>query len=336
MTGATATTLTPEQASRRLGFIGGTDAPRILGISRFGGPLQVYEEKMGIAPPRGSSPAAHWGSLLETAIATEYARQTGRRLRKYRAPAIHPEYPFIGGYLDRRVVGEPGLLEVKTSSAYMRDDWGPAGTDEVPDDYYVQVQHYMLVTGLQWADIAALIGGQEYRRFRIDRNDAFIADLLDAEITFWREHVEAANPPPVGGTPADAAYLSNRFPRAENEVIIPATPEDEQMLRELFRAKADVRAAEDALRLAENRVKERIAEQGGLAGAAGVVTWKQATRTSIDWKVVAHEWRNLLGLYVPMEAWERLTAEADAVVEQQTKQTTYRTLRVRGEDDTNA
>jgi predicted phage-related endonuclease len=139
----------------------------------------------------------------------------------------------------------------------------------------------------------------------------------------------------VGGTKADAEYLANRFPASGGEVI-PATPEDEALIRDLLRARADVRTAEEDQRLAENRIKERIAERGGIAGAAGVVTWKQSTRNTVDWRAVAHEWRNLLGLYVPTEAWERLTGEANAVVGQQTKTTTYRTLRVRGEEDTDA
>jgi len=53
------------------------------------------------------------------------------------------------------------LVEIKTARS--ADGWGEAGTDEVPQEYLIQVQHYLAVTALPVADVAVLFGGQEFR-----------------------------------------------------------------------------------------------------------------------------------------------------------------------------
>jgi putative phage-type endonuclease len=324
--------LPPEQHLTRRGFIGGSDAPKVLGVSHFGGPLQVYESKMGLAPPDEGKPWQRWGHILEGPVADEYARRTGHRLVRVKHALIHPRYDFIGGYIDRRIVGtgQKAIYEGKTASAFGKDDWGEPGTDEVPDEYYVQVQHYMAVTGAKWCDLAVLLGGWDFRIYHIDRNEPFIVGMLDAEQTFWHDHIEAAIPPPVGDTEADKRYLSRRYPNEADGTILPATPDDELLIRSLIEAKREAKATEGRVRGAENAIKERIGLNAGLAGAAGMVTWRsQNGRT--DWRTVAHEWKNLMGLFIPSEHWEYVTKEGNDIAIKNTGQP-FRVLRIKGGD----
>mgnify|MGYP002508492795 CR=1 FL=1 len=51
------------------------------------------------------------------------------------------------------------IFEAKTASAYKAGEW----EDTIPDEYQLQIQHYMAVTGYAGAYIAALIGGNTFR-----------------------------------------------------------------------------------------------------------------------------------------------------------------------------
>ena len=60
----------------------------------------------------------------------------------------------------------PCIFEAKTVSAFKAGEW----EDGIPDEYYLQVQHYMAVTGYQGAYVAALIGGNNFRWKLIHRD----------------------------------------------------------------------------------------------------------------------------------------------------------------------
>jgi len=77
----------------------------------------------------------------------------------------------------------------------MAKEWGPNDTDQVPQEYLIQVQHYMAVTGFTWAIMAVLIGGRELRTYRFTHNPEFQGVLEELEAKFWKEHVLAGNPP---------------------------------------------------------------------------------------------------------------------------------------------
>ena len=48
---------------------------------------------------------------------------------------------------------------------------GEPGTDEIPDYYMTQVQHYLAVTGVKTADVAVLIGGNDFRIYTIEADE---------------------------------------------------------------------------------------------------------------------------------------------------------------------
>ena len=69
------------------------------------------------------------------------------------------------------------VFEAKTASAYRESEWN----DAIPDEYILQVQHYLAVTGYMGAYIAVLIGGNTFRSFRwkfIERDEELISMLI--------------------------------------------------------------------------------------------------------------------------------------------------------------
>ncbi len=83
----------------------------------------------------------------------------------------------------------------------MRDrDW-EKWDDRIPDNYYVQVNHYMMVLEAEFAVLRAYIRYRKrgdkriaIRDYLIERKQEEIDYLKEKEREFW-EHVERKNPP---------------------------------------------------------------------------------------------------------------------------------------------
>lgn len=176
---------------RRQG-IASSDAAAIVGLSPWGTPLDVWLEKRGLSAGKVATQAMHWGTRLEPVIADAYAERTGRTL-EIPPKLIRCTYtPWLLASLDR--VSDERIVELKT--ARTADGWGEPGTDEIPEQYIVQVHHQMLVTGAELADVAVLIGGSDFRVYNVPRNESLIDSLFVREREFWATVQGDAAPDP--------------------------------------------------------------------------------------------------------------------------------------------
>lgn len=187
--------ITNQQRELRKHTIGASDAAAVLGIDPWRTPLEVYLEKVGITekPDTQFGTPMYWGNMLEDVVAKAYEDYTGIKVRQSCGTLRHKVHEFIVCHLDRKVSGKRKILECKT--AFSRDKWGEPGTDEVPLNYLVQVQHQMAVTGYDEADIAVLIGGSEFRCYTIARDEDIINRIIEVENKFWHDHVISEVPP---------------------------------------------------------------------------------------------------------------------------------------------
>lgn len=200
---------------RRKG-LGGSDVATAMGLSPWKSPMQLYLEKTGeIDPEPLTSEVVYWGTVLESVIADRFAElHPELTVEEPKQMLVHSDYPFMLANLDRVVItsdGKQGVLEVKTTSATQSDKWKD---DNVPIHYVLQVQHYLAVTGYDFAYIACLIGGQNYVERYIDRDEDLIAQLIDKESEFWN-CVETKTPPAWDGSEASWQILRSLYPRAE-------------------------------------------------------------------------------------------------------------------------
>lgn len=292
--------------------IGGSDAAAAVGLSRWKSPAALYLEKLGLAVPTEPGEAAYWGRVLEDVLADEFSRRHPEaQVRRVRAVLRGAgALDFMLADLDRVVrIGtgwdrEYAILECKTTSARRRGEWD----EGVPDEYHLQVQHYLAVTGYDVAYLAVLIGGQEYREIRIERNDALISRLVELEASFW-ERVQRRDPPPVDGSEASSELLDRLYPEVQARSRV-ALPLEARAWIEQYREAATVeREAARRREEAANRIKALLGEaEVGLIAGEPVVSWKQVTRRSIDAKA--------------------LRAELPEVADRFTVQSTYRTFRL--------
>lgn len=225
-------------AERRTG-IGGSDAAAVLGLSPYRSRLALYLDKRGeLQEEAPESDDMLWGRLLEPVVRQRYSDVTGRTVKMLSGLARHPRHPWMIGSLDGFVEGERVIYEGKT--ARRSDGWGEPGTDQVPEHYALQVQHYLAVTGYEAADIAVLIAGSSFRMYRIDADRELQDMLFEAEREFW-EMVQRGEPPePDLSRESDRAILRRMFPGTNGQTI--RADESDERWRAVWQEAAELAA----------------------------------------------------------------------------------------------
>ncbi len=216
---------------RRQG-IGGSDVAAIAGISRWKDPFSIYMDKIGKVKASEPSEAMYWGSTLENVVISEFVKRSGLQVEPLPAILQHPEVPYLLANVDGIVTDEEGgtgVFEAKTTNAFSKCHWEG---DKVPEEYQLQVQHYLNVTGLAFAYVAVLIGGNEFHYKRIERDNKMIRLMMALEINFWEEHVLPKSPPDPTGQSAE--LLSLLYPGGKKEALI--LPAESLELVEAFEA----------------------------------------------------------------------------------------------------
>ena len=279
---------------RNLG-IGSSDAPVAIGMSRYKSPLELWMEKTGRKMPDDLSnkDAVFWGTTLEPIVANVYAEKTGKKVRRVNSVLQHPEHPFMLANLDRIVEGG-GVLEIKTAGLRSQGQW----EEGVPLAYQIQVLHQLAVTGKAWADVAVLIGGQEFRIYRIERDETRITQLLELEKTFW-QHVERQTPPDADGSASSHRALTLLYPQNSTTLVdYSEKPEMNALFKALMEARQRSKMAEQQESLLEQRIKEAIGDAEGGLFSQGKALWKcsKPSRT-LDTKKLAQEQADLIAPY---------------------------------------
>ncbi|QDD87552.1 hypothetical protein [Pseudomonas oryzihabitans] len=76
----------------------------------------------------------------------------------------------------------------------------------------LQVMHLLAVTGKHVADVAVLLGGQQWQIHRIERDEASIAQLIEGERQFWH-YLDTDRPPPADGSFSAGKALTRLYPQ---------------------------------------------------------------------------------------------------------------------------
>lgn len=276
-----------DPAVRRSG-IGASDAAKVVGVSRFGDAVGLYMEKVGMTAPLVETAAMRWGNILEEPVAREYAVQTGRRVWRKPDTIRHFEFPFIYCHLDRLAKGkgeDTRVLEVKTAGVYGASDFGEPGTDQVPADYLLQVQHQLGVTGHEVGDLAVLIGGQKFGIYTIERDEALIHDLFLAEVAFWRAHVEQLVPPPLDGGEGSSDYLAAMFPDKGTGIDVDDTLE--ALGLQYVATNAAIKREEAEKDAIGNRIREAMGTNAKAAGRNLSISYATVITRRTDWPALA-------------------------------------------------
>lgn len=186
----------------RNGRIGGSDASAIVGRNPYMSNTDLWEIKTGRREQEDISdkPYVIYGTRAE-----EYLRdlfrldfpefdvryQEGNMFINDRFPWAHAS---LDGWLVEKETGRRGVLEIKTTNilqSMQKEKW----KDGIPDNYYCQILHYLMVTEADFAILKAQLkyeysGELPYmqtRHYLIERSEAEedIKVLEEAEKRFW-------------------------------------------------------------------------------------------------------------------------------------------------------
>ncbi len=268
-------------ANRKKG-VGGSDVGGILGISRWKSPLSIYMDKVTPLSVDDSviSEAAYWGMALEDKVAERFQEQTGKKVHRKKDMLFHKDHDILFANIDRRVVGEKALLEIKTCNAYKASEWD----DKVPYEYLLQCQHYLSVTGYETAYIAVLIGGQNFRWAKIERDDELIDEtIIPACLGFWKKHVLRKFPPKPSYLDVDSQIINDMYQDPnDDEVIL-----DDKVEGIIF-AYQNLKEQQSVLKKKISQFYNEICSEIGSHTRAKcspfTVSWKPHTKRSFDTK----------------------------------------------------
>jgi len=188
---------TPEWYAARLTGLGASEIAAAAGLDEYMTPLGLYAVKTGLdtddVEDEGDDPR-RMGRLLEPIVKSEFARRRKITFLDPHPPMYrHPEHEFIIATPDA-VITEDSLLEAKTASWRMADEWGEEGTDCVPTNYLLQCQTQMAVMGADIVHLAVLFDGSRLKMFEVLRNDELIALVIAAASELW-QRIKDRNPP---------------------------------------------------------------------------------------------------------------------------------------------
>jgi putative phage-type endonuclease len=270
-------------------MIGGSDAPALAGLHPNKRPIDVWRRiHLGEVEPENA--AMRRGTLMEPVI-REMARQDfGLELlgpRKLR----DPKRPYVRASLDdvsREEIEVP--VEFKSVSPWAAAEFGPSGSDQIPQWHLCQVQFYLAESGAPRARLVALVGVDDLREYTVHADAELQGMLFELVDRFHRDHVLTGTPPPADGSESFSRYVSAKYPTPTGDVV-PASPEAEQWAKEYRASTAVAAVACERREKAKTELKQLIGDNRGLLFADGTkVLWSHVKgRESTDWTAVAAE-----------------------------------------------
>ncbi len=180
----------------RLTGVGSSDAAIVAGMSPWKSAYELWHEKTGgmIQEDISGNAPVIWGNRFERPIGEHFAEVTGKQVAAGGVKIVHPAHAFMFTHLDFDIPDEDEYVECKAVNQFAKSEWGEPGTDDIPAHYLCQVQHTLACIGKSVGWVAVLIGGNEFRIYRVERNEDFIDALIPIEAAFWRS-VETRIPP---------------------------------------------------------------------------------------------------------------------------------------------
>ena len=180
--------------------IGGSDASAILGLNPYKTNQELWMEKKGQMYPVDISdkPYVKYGNdaepLLRALFSLDYPEYTVEYYDNNML--INKKYPWAHASLDGELIdgeGRRGILEIKTSAILQSMQW-QKWDNQIPDNYYIQVLHYLLVTEYDFVVLKAQLkrvrDGEvrlTTKHYHIEREEVLddIEMLKNEEEKFW-------------------------------------------------------------------------------------------------------------------------------------------------------
>ena len=263
--------ITNEQRELRKKYLGSSDLPSVLGMDSWRTAGDVWLEKTGrIVIDEKESEARDFGSTFEGAVLDHFEKKHGVTLERH---LFYTNGVFCSN-LDGLIDGsEPEVVEAKTTG--QGEEWGPTGTDEIPERVLIQVHEQMYVVSkatqkecrIAW--IPVLVPAYrhfEVRIYQIKRNDVLMESAIRIGDQFWKNHVLTDTPPESFVPSLDVLKRTRRIP---NKTVTVA----DQLVLDWTDATIQLAAAKKRADAAQAAVLASMVDAEGAEWSGGLLTY---------------------------------------------------------------
>lgn len=278
--------LTKEQLEKRKKGVGGSDIGVICGYtyndsisSKSRTVLDIYLSKVSDEETFVETEQMFWGNKLEDPVADVYAMRSGKACKVFDT-VVHPEHEWVIANVDR-LIEDGGILECKTADSRMAKFWGEPGTDQIPKSYLAQVAWYCMALDAPYADIAVLIGGNDFRVYTYKRTPAFELMLFEKGKDFWFNNVQKRIPPAaVSLRDVDSLYKIS----GQTAGVVEATAETYKDIEEYLLLEKEIKEKNKRIDELKLSILKSMDAKETLVDAHGqiIATYKSCQRKSLD------------------------------------------------------
>jgi putative phage-type endonuclease len=276
--------------------IGGSTIAAVLGLSNFRTKLQVWGELTGMLPKEDISGKmqVRLGNKMEAVVAEVFTEDTGKKLHRVNETFTHDNYPYLVGHIDRRVVGERAIVEIKAVSAYARDQWKDG---KAPQEYVLQLMWYLGLTKTNMGYLVALVGNTDLAIVPVIFDKEIYETMVKKAVDFWENFV-IPKVMPMQITSDDGSTLYQLFPIADPNKDIMLTDEANRLIEQIESASTELKMLEADVETYKNLLKAMLKD--GESGQTDKyrVTWKTQHSNRIDTERFKKEQEELYKAYL--------------------------------------
>lgn len=254
------------------GYIGGGTIAGMLGLSPFKTPLDEYLQIVNELQDELTPEEAEFFENrrdLEPWASKKFERKTGMRIFRTNYRFEDSEFSWAKAEIDFEVE-DGGNGETKTVHPNAISQWGDPEADEPPLYVTAQAMWGMGINGAGHCYVQALIGFDDHRIYRIERDDDLIADIRAKALSFWTHYVMSRRMPP----PTSVEDLLRLYPRSSGRAV-EASTEIQLALQERDRSVRIIKAQELHKLSQDLQIKMYMRDAENLTvGGMTVATWK--------------------------------------------------------------
>lgn len=264
---------------RRYSGLGASESPIILGASGWASILSLYYSKVDRSVLETDEPAEYlrWGVLLQDPILAELAARAGVKIALNEPHLRSTVYPWAIATPDSITADDEPVEAKNIAWGFDQQEWDVG----IPEQYYIQCQHQIMVCGAQRCLFGALLWGSKLLWEWVPRDEKTIARIIKAGEEFWR-CVETRTEPRSDGHPAARRILGKLATDEKSvELYEPEIGDKLSSWRSAASDLAEVRDKERKLKRSRDAYADAIAQEMGRHRSAYT-----ATGWSFKWKKI--------------------------------------------------
>lgn len=233
----------------------------VVGLSPYESRFSLWHRMAGQLGDQAETDLLRRGHYLEPAIATWFADQHPELDVVPAGTFAHHERPWQAASPDRllhvRDTGERRLLECK--SAANADEWGEAGTDEIPPGYKAQVIWQLDTFGIKTCHVAVITSHLEFTEYVVTADPEYAAQLRAEALAFLDSLPTGSAPQRPDIDAHNATYEAIKYLHPDIDDV------DVELDHDLVREYCTARHALSDAERAEKRARSLMAEAIGTA-----------------------------------------------------------------------